>query len=72
MKQVTEDEHIDFVASYPYFARESQFRSGVEWLEFYHSETQALKSFHKTDGKPGCLLGRIVYNPDGTKEYWIC
>lgn len=72
MRQVTESEQTDHISNYPYYGLESQFLSGVNWLTFYHSETQALKEFHKKDGKPGCILGRTVFNPDGTKEYWVC
>lgn len=71
MRTVTADQWADHVSSFRTYQTESVFSGGVSWLNSIVSDYPPNKPYQQK-AKPGALVGRVEYRPDGTKIYMIC
>lgn len=69
MKVVTDDEWASHCARWRTYAREYAFRSGVQWMEVFISTS--LPGPGQESGRADALVGRVEYQPDGSKVYTI-
>ena len=70
MREVTAAQWADHVSGFRTYQTESVFRSGVSWMNSIVSDNPPNKSFQKP-AKPGAIVGRVEYRPDGTRAYFI-
>ena len=69
MREVTAEQWADHCSDFRTTGTEQNFRGGVSWMTLAISPYPS-RPPQKT-GTPGAIVGRVVYNPDGTKQYFI-